>query len=165
MAKDPFEPGISVSLLDRLTDHEPRVTSEPPWTRAQSLRRLKAALRRDIEFLLNARRTPIDAPPSARELQRSVYAYGLPDITGVAMNVSEDQHHLARAMESAISIFEPRLTNVSVSVQPAAGPTRVLHFRIEGTLRVDPAPERVFFDTSLHLTSATYEVEGEKRAG
>ena len=34
MAKDIFEPGISVSLLDRLTDQEPRVKTEPPWNRA-----------------------------------------------------------------------------------------------------------------------------------
>ncbi|MCW5980957.1 MAG: type VI secretion system baseplate subunit TssE [Bryobacteraceae bacterium] len=165
MAKDIFEPGITVSLLDRLTDNEPRVATEPPWTRAQSLRQLKASLRRDLEFLLNARRTPIDPPPSARELPRSVYAFGLPDITGMAIDASEDQHRLARAMEAAIAIFEPRLANVSVAAQPAPGAARILRFRIEGTLRVDPAPERVFFDTALHLTSATYEVEGEKRAG
>ena len=165
MAKDLLESGITVSLLDRLTDNEPGVIIEPPWTRAQSLRQLKASIRRDIEFLLNARRTPINPPASARELPRSVYAYGLPDVTGVSLDTDDDQRHLARAMESAITLFEPRLTNVTVVLQPAPGPARVVRFRIEGTLRVDPAPERVFFDTALHLSSAKYEVEGEKRAG
>jgi type VI secretion system protein ImpF len=126
---------------------------------------LKAALRRDLEFLLNARRTPEEPPESARELPRSVYCYGLPDITGVAMDAAEDQHYLGRVIETAISLFEPRLANVSVRVQPSTGPVRVLYFRIEGILRVEPGPERVYFDTSLHLTSGTYEVEGEKRAG
>ena len=122
MAKDLLESGITVSLLDRLTDNEPGVIIEPPWTRAQSLRQLKASIRRDIEFLFNARRTPINPPASARELPRSVYAYGLPDVTGVSLDTDDDQHHLARAMESAITLFEPRLTNVIVVLQPNAWP-------------------------------------------
>jgi type VI secretion system protein ImpF len=164
MAKNLLERGVGVSLLDRLTDLEPKVPGEPPWTRAQSLRQLKASLRRDLEALFNTRRTPIEPPASARELPRSVYGYGLPDITGMAVDSSEDRHRLARLMEAAVSAFEPRLANVSVAALPNQGPVRVLRFRIEGTLRIEPAPERVFFDTALHLTSATYEVEGEKRA-
>ncbi|MEZ5395501.1 MAG: hypothetical protein R2724_22155 [Bryobacterales bacterium] len=49
------------SLLDRLIDLEPRnrdVRQEP----AKSLRQLKAGLRRDLEWLLNARRPPVDLP-------------------------------------------------------------------------------------------------------
>jgi predicted component of type VI protein secretion system len=40
-----------------------------------------------------------------------------------------------------------------------------VRFRIEAMLLIAPAPERISFDTSLHLTSSQYEVEGQKNAG
>jgi type VI secretion system protein ImpF len=164
MALDRFDRGVTVCLLDRLTDAEPRVSVEPPSTQAQSLRQLKASLRRDLEALLNTRRTPVEPPPGARELPRSVFFYGLPDLTGLTAETAEQQQRLASLMESAIALFEPRLANVSVMAVPNPGPVRVLRFRVEATLRIEPAPERVFFDTTLYLASGSYEVEGEQRA-
>lgn len=165
MASDLFERGVAVSLLDRLTDTEPRVPVEPPSSRVQSLRQVKASLRRDLEALFNTRRTPIEPPAGARELPRSVFYYGLPDLTGLAVETAEQQERLAHLMEAAIAMFEPRLVNVTVTVLPHQGPVRVLRFRIEAALRTEPAPERVFFDTVLHLASGAYQLEGEKRAG
>jgi len=40
----------------------------------------------------------------------------------------------------------------------AAASTRVLRFRIEALLLMDPAPEHISFDTTLQLTSGEYEV-------
>jgi len=36
-----------------------------------------------------------------------------------------------------------------------------LRFQIQGLLRIDPAPERVTFDTVLELTSGEYQVKGD----
>jgi type VI secretion system protein ImpF len=152
------------SLVDRLIDLEPRnrdVRQEP----AQSLRQLKAGLRRDLEWLLNARRPPVDLPPGADELERSVYYYGLPDVSNLALSSSEDQRLLSRLIEAAVAAFEPRLAAVRVSLQPVNYKTQVMRFQIEGMFRVDPAPERVTFDTTLELTSGQYEVKGERGAG
>jgi len=55
---------VTLSVLDRLIDQEPERKLEPPLTRSQSLRELKAALRRDLEWLLNTRRT-IEEPPAS----------------------------------------------------------------------------------------------------
>ena len=49
---------MRLPLLDRLLDYEPEVKSEAPLTRSASLARLKVAVRRDLENLLNTRRTP-----------------------------------------------------------------------------------------------------------
>lgn len=160
-----FDPSVSISLLDRLTDREPNVKHEPPPSRAQTVRQLRAALRRDLEWLFNARRTPIEPPDDARELRRSVFWYGLPDITGVSVDSDVERAMVARAMEVAIETFEPRLAQISVTVQDLRGPARVLRFRIEAMLLIEPAPERISFDTALHLTSSQYEVEGQKIAG
>lgn len=149
------------SLLDRLTDRDPKVRAEAPVAQTQNLRQLQDSLRRDLEWLLNTRRTPTEPPPSSTELRRSVYSFGLPDFTSYTMRTATDRHRLARMMELTIANFEPRLANVIVTVHDPTTASRVLHFHIEALLRVDPAPERVFFDARLELSSSQYRIEGE----
>jgi type VI secretion system protein ImpF len=128
------------------------------------LREVKNSLRRDLEWLLNTRRTPEEPDVSARELWRSVYCYGLPDVSALPLSHVEGQQRLVRLLEAAIAAFEPRLTNVSVTLLPVAVQAKLLRFRIEALLRMEPAPERIFFDTTLELTSGRYEVEADARA-
>lgn len=151
---------VTLSVLDRLIDQEPERKLEPPLTRAQSLRELKAALRRDLEWLLNTRRTIEESPASLKELERSLYNYGLPDVSSLYLRSSNDQGTLLKAIRVAINYFEPRLLNIKVTLEPAADDTRVIRFSIEGLLRMDPAPEHVFFDTMLEPMSGQYQVKG-----
>lgn len=147
------------SLLDRLTDLEPRNRHEAAANRAQALRQIKASLRRDLEWLLNTRRTTIPVPDWTRELRYSLFRYGLPDITEYSLTSSLDQDRLTSEVEEAVETFEPRLMNVTVNMQPASAGTRQLKFSIEALLRIEPAPERVLFDTTLEMTSGEYRVE------
>ena len=147
------------SLLDRLTDLEPRNRHESVSNRAQTLRQIKASLRRDLEWLLNTRRTSIPVPEWTKELRYSLFRFGLPDITEYSLTSSVDQDRLTSEVEEAVETFEPRLMNVTVSVQPAMVGTRQLKFSIEALLRIEPAPERVLFDTTLEMTSGEYRVE------
>ncbi|MGA2606899.1 MAG: type VI secretion system baseplate subunit TssE [Terriglobia bacterium] len=151
---------VTLSVLDRLIDQEPERKLEPPLTRAQSLRELKAALRRDLEWLLNTRRTIEESPASLKELEHSLYNYGLPDVSSLYLRSSNDQDSLLKAIRVAINFFEPRLLNIKVTLEPAADDTRVIRFGIEGLLRMDPAPEHVFFDTMLEPMSGQYQVKG-----
>jgi type VI secretion system protein ImpF len=151
---------VTLSVLDRLIDQEPERKLEPPLTRAQSLRELKAALRRDLEWLLNTRRTIEGSPASLKELEHSLYNYGLPDISSLYLRSPNDQQTLLEAIKTAIDFFEPRVLNIKVTLEPRADDTRIIHFGIEGLLRVDPAPEHVFFDTVLEPMSGQYQVKG-----
>jgi len=151
---------VTLSVLDRLIDQEPERKLEPPLTRAQSLRELKAALRRDLEWLLNTRRTIEESLASLKELEHSLYNYGLPDVSSLYLRSSNDQDSLLKAIRVAINFFEPRLLNIKVTLEPAADDTRVIRFGIEGLLRMDPAPEHVFFDTMLEPMSGQYQVKG-----
>jgi type VI secretion system protein ImpF len=150
---------VTVSLLDRLIDLNPDAGSDPPANRSQSVRQLKAALRRDLEWLLNTRRNPDAAPETYQELFRSLYNYGLPDLTSMGLNAPRDRQRLLRWIEQTIEIFEPRLTQVRVAAleNAGAGP-RVLRFQIEGLLKMDPAPEQILFDTVLQLNSGEYQI-------
>lgn len=164
MAKKPSQRAMLPSLIDRLIDREPANRAETQDMRSQSLKEVKDSVRRDLEWLLNSRRSPIEPAPSAKQLWRSVYCYGLPDITGVALATGEDRARLAHTVEAAIAAFEPRLSNVIVSMKPSATDSHVLRFQIEGMLRIDPAPARIFFDTTLELSKGEYEIEGDTRA-
>jgi len=148
-----------LSVLDRLLDQEPDRKQELPTNRAQSLRELRAALRRDLEWLLNTRSTIEEPPEYFRELPRSVYNYGVPDTTSLFLRSLKDQEHLTKSIKTAINCFEPRLMAVKVSLEPATDVIRGIHFAVEGLLRMDPAPEAVYFDAFLETTKGEYTVK------
>ncbi len=157
------DPDIAVtpSILDRLCDLNPNEPTDPPANRSQSLRQLKASLRRDLEWLLNSRRNPDAVPETYEELYRSLYNYGLPDVTSMALNSPRDRQRLLRLIEETVRIFEPRLAGTRVRMLDNTGTgSRILRFQIEALLRIDPAPEQILFDTVLQLNSGEYRVKG-----
>jgi type VI secretion system protein ImpF len=166
MARNVAETSATVSVLDRLIDTEPANTYEVSMTRSQSVRAVKTALRRDLEWLLNTRRIAVEPPSSLKETTRSVYMYGLPDLTSFSLAAPKDRTRLLRVLQNAIRLFEPRLANVRIVPLDQTDPGRhTLSFRIEGLLIMDPAPEHVSFDTVLELTKCEYRVKGEADAG
>ena len=153
------ERSVTLSVLDRLIDRDPRTSSEPPLSRAQSVRQFKDSVQRDLEWLLNTRRIAVPPEESLRELNHSVYAYGMPDFTAYSLSSPKDRTRLLRSLQAALKLFEPRLANVVVVPLESEGvAARTLRFRIEGLLLMDPAPEQVSFDTVLELTSGQYEI-------
>jgi type VI secretion system protein ImpF len=156
---------VRLSVLDRLLDDDPKTKWEAPLSRSSSLAKLKIAVRRDLENLLNTRRTPDVLPEGCVQIEQSVYLYGLPDITSLPSNYLYEHGKLLQSIEKAVATFEPRLEGVRVSLVPVAGLFRVLRFAIEGMLRIDPLPEHVIYDASLELTSLEVQVTGEDRAG
>lgn len=155
---------LKLPLLDRLLDDEPKNKAEAPMSRSTSLAKLKTAVRRDLEALLNTRRTPDVIPEGSVEILRSVYYYGLPDITSMPANYLYEQNKLVQAIETAVKTFEPRLDGARVSLVPVAGQSRTLRFVIDGMLRIDPLPEHVVYDASIELTSLEVQITGEDRA-
>lgn len=161
MAPRDAERTVQASVLDRLIDADLERTADPPATWAQSVRELKNALRRDLEWLLNTRRIVEPAPARFGELQRSLYHFGLPDITALSAGSLEARERLRRQVQEAITHYEPRLANVRVTVAHTDdGGRRELRFVVDGLLRMEPSPEQVVFDTVLEITSATFEVRG-----
>src|SRR5436305_521075 len=100
---------IQLPLLDSFVHDE-----DTPRTRNESLTRLKAAVRRDLEWLLNTRRTAPDLPEGMDELERSVYWYGLPDFSSVAVTSGPGRSDLLNEIQAAVNRFEPRLLQVKV---------------------------------------------------
>jgi type VI secretion system protein ImpF len=160
MSKPDPDLAITISLLDRLIDLNPKAATDPPGNRSQSVRQLKASLRRDLEWLLNSCRNPEEVPETYQELFRSLYNYGLPDISSMALNSPRGRQQLMQLIEQTIGIFEPRLIGARVRELDSAGSApRVLRFQIEALLKMEPAPEQVLFDTVLQLNSGEYQIK------
>ena len=137
------------SILDRLVDKGSREPSD--WD--ASVEELKSNLLRDLERLLNTRETGSPATAPYVEVEQSIYNYGLPDFASFSADASATPARLLRSIEREIELFEPRLTDVRISRAGDDAKSRRLKFVIEATLRLDPDPERVRFDTVLEMNS------------
>src|ERR1035437_9918802 len=96
MARWEPEQTVTQSVLDRLIDRDPASNSEASLTRVQSVRQLKVSLRRDLEWLLNSRRTPDAVGREFQELEQSLYNYGLPDVTSLSWDSAPDGNSRGR---------------------------------------------------------------------
>jgi type VI secretion system lysozyme-like protein len=147
----PGPPAIIQSLFDRLTDDEPQRSREIPPSEWDQREIYKAGLARDLNNLLNTRRSEDDIPEVFESVRQSIAAYGMPDYTGTPM----DQEEIRRAIERVIRVFEPRLTRVEVALDAGMAkpgtpqPLFRQAFRIFGVLRVGNGSEPVVYDASL----------------
>jgi type VI secretion system protein ImpF len=153
---------VQESVLDRLIGDDAEVSS---ITRSRSVRDLKAAVRRDLEWLLNTRAIAIPPPESLNEVRESVYTYGVSDITSLSADDPKARARLRSMIEEAIRVFEPRLMGVQVTESSLlTREARQLRFSIQAILKMDPTPERISFDTVLDVSRQQYVVKGESGA-
>jgi type VI secretion system protein ImpF len=131
--------------------------------------RYRASVRRDLEWLLNTRKIAESVPDGLKEVERSVYCYGLPDFSQLNLHPGRsegDQAQLAGIITRVIELFEPRILDVRVTVDRRPSSDQNVHFQVSGRLKMKPRPEPVFYDTTLDVTRGEYAVEipGEGRA-
>jgi type VI secretion system protein ImpF len=126
---------------------------------------------RDMEQLLNTRQRSDPAQPPYDHLSRSTYNYGLLDFSNLSADETGTADYIRGLIAEVIELFEPRLTEVRVvdpdkdgSAEGKPSRLRQVRFRVEATLRTDPDPERVEFDTVLETTSKRFEVSGKPHA-
>jgi type VI secretion system protein ImpF len=163
MARIDSDVNIVPSILDRLLDDEPEISTEPASTRIKNLRSLERSVARDLEALLNSRQETLQELPSEfKEVSRSLLTYGLPDFTSFSLLTQEDRSRIRRSVEDAINRFEPRLLRVRVALEAPREHDRGLRFRIDAFLRVDPSPEPVTFDAVLQMNTQQYVIQREQ---
>ncbi len=152
------------SVLDRLLDDDPVNTREPPKSRHQILREMKASVCRDLANLLNTRWRCVAWPPNLDQLDVSVVNYGIPDFTGANMRSPAEREEFRRIVERVIRDYEPRFQSVKVQLLDNAEPEdRTLRFRIDAMLYAEPAPEPVVLDSLFVPGTKNDEVKGQGR--
>lgn len=155
---------LQPSLLDRLTDDEPDKQVESREKRVLTLQKLRAAVLRDVTWLLNctnlASILPLDDYPLVAQ---SVLNFGMIDLTGRTAS-GLDVTKLESALRQAIVDFEPRITAATLKVKAVVNPARMspnaLSFEIEGELWAQPLPIRLYLRTELDLETGNISVHG-----
>jgi type VI secretion system protein ImpF len=153
---------LQPSLLDRLTDTDRENQIEPRERRVLSLQRLKAAVLRDLAWLMNTGHyetlESLEAYPFVRN---SVINYGMPDLSGVSVAAMEEAQ-LEKMVRDAISKYEPRINSrtlkVSVAVERDRMNRNAVTFEIEGELWAQPAPLALFLKTELDVETGDVDV-------
>ena len=160
---------LQPSLLDRLTDKDPAKTQESRNDRILSIRELRAIVLRDLAWLFSctnlAASEDLEAFP---EVERSVLNYGLPDLSGRAVD-SLKTGMLERMLDQAIRNFEPRILpkTLKVKVLPA-DPERAgnsLAFEIDGDMWAQPLPQHLYLETKLDLEVGQAEISERGQSG
>lgn len=148
-------PVTRLSLLDRLDDLEPDRDRDPPASAAESVMALRRSVCRDVEALLNSRRRWRSWPERYRELAVSPVGYGIADFSAGAFNDPGRRDLLRAEIQETIRRFETRLLRVRVSLVEGGEPLEAtLRLRVDATLRVEPAPEPIAFDTLVDSVTA-----------
>jgi len=148
------------SVLDRLIDHEPDVSTEPAWRQSQNLQEFERSVLRDLEALLNTRQTRPDLPPDMSHVAQSLLSYGLPDFSTTGVGNLKEREQLRQAVELAIQRFEPRLRDIRVTLHDVESQfDRALRLTIEGLLWVHPDPQPIAFDTLVQPASGQFVVK------
>jgi type VI secretion system protein ImpF len=147
-------------LLDRLLDDDPGVQVEADFRYGEDA--LIASVARDLTDLFNTRRSPPQLPLDCPEAEKSVLAYGLPDLTNLNPRSERDRVLLLQIMEDAVRAFEPRLTRVRLELAGEEPLSGHLRFRLDALLKLVPRPIEVTFDTVLQSASRSFVVrEGD----
>jgi type VI secretion system protein ImpF len=149
---------LQPSLLDRLTDDFPQVSQESRDRRVMSMRQLRAAVLRDLGWLLNTPAKPrFEAVHDFPLVANSVLNYGIPDLTGLTTSgLSPGQ--LEKMVVSAVHRFEPRIVANTLDVRAVATKDQWgnesdqrFEFEISGDFCPLPMPEALFVRTEVDL--------------
>lgn len=150
---------ITPSVLDRLLDDHPREQVESHLHQHFDLNRLKRAVARDLEALLNSRNVNLEEDIERFPLARqSVIDFGITDLSSLSLLDPGDRAYLRDKIRITLERHEPRLERVVVSLDAPAGSERMLRFRVDALLKVLPSRPPVSFDATLQLSSNSCQV-------
>jgi type VI secretion system protein ImpF len=149
---------IQTSILDRLIDREPGVSRETSPYQLDDIRAAKQSVVKDLENLLNTRRKIFPVPEEFREVNNSLFVYGLPDFSSLNPRNPQVKQMLRRDIEQTVARFERRLKNINVQLEMSNKMDHMIRFRITGILNMEPLSEPVTFDTYFDINKGNYAI-------
>ncbi len=148
------ENGIRQSLLWSLIDEDPEQKSEESLSSRRQMDRVRESVRQDLQNLLNTRQRCLSCPAEFEELRRSVFEYGIVDLSGANLASAERREAFLAEMRVVIGAMDPRLVDVQVtSLDNSSSEDRTLRFRIRATLRLESESEKTSFDFRMEPVS------------
>ena len=128
--------GFAMPLFDRLS------TSGDAWLQGDDA--LRQSVEQELSRLLNTRSHLTFEAFGLSD--GTVIDYGVPDFSERSLRSDADRDAIAAAIRHAISLFEPRLSDATVSFKFAAGPGKNPVLVIGGKLNVNTSVRHVFFE-------------------
>ncbi len=150
---------IQLSVFDRL---ESGTDLGILGGRASDIEIVRKSVLRDVENLLNTRRSIITPPDGYKYLKKSVFVYGLEDFVAKNPKSPEVRDALQSSIVQTITKFEPRLKRVSVEFNDQEGNEQNLCFTVMATLYADPIHEPIYFDTWFSVNRGEYKIRNSK---
>jgi type VI secretion system protein ImpF len=163
---------LQPSLLDRLTDSDPAMNRESVDARVLSKNQLRAAVLRDLGWLLNSTCEEPDALCPDRErvalwkelkdAANSVANYGVPPMSG--RNITRLQFPaVEHGLRQAILRFEPRIDANSLQVEVSNDPSEglrpaSLRITIRGELWNQPVPLELLLSADVDVDTGQAQV-------
>jgi type VI secretion system lysozyme-like protein len=111
--------------------------------RVHDLTALKESIGREIARLLNTR------CPIREDRNGTVIDYGLPDFSWMSAASADDRQALALVIARKVTVFEPRLREVRVTIEPDAEDPRAVVGTIQATIVVASLSEPVSFPVAI----------------
>lgn len=156
----PGERVLARSVLDRLIDASPDIDTDQPVSVAEQIRETRESIRRDLEALLNTRRRPVAPPAALSELKDALVSYGVDGIVSANLVTDESKLMLARSIERRIALFEPRLSDVRVTIlRNSQAGERTLRMRIQASFRLHEGMPPISFESTIDPSTQRFLVE------
>lgn len=145
--------GAATPYFDRLIDHNPTSEWDESYESFLDYDGLLASIMREVSHILNTRRGARQA--FYNEVEDDAVYFGLPALFGFndfqsfdALSTT-DRRKIIGLCEKSIAMFEPRLTEVSITVGAYSVQTQSLEISVSGLLRLENRLERVQFPVSI----------------
>lgn len=134
-----------------------------------SLTEIRACVKRDLNWLLNAGRyEPQVELQNYPQIECSVLNYGIPDLTGKTVS-GVDLHNMESMLQQVIINFEPRIIKKTLAVRVLVDKSMLDHnavtFEIEGQLWAEPQPLHLHLRTEFELESGDVSVYDFRHEG
>lgn len=154
-----YEPtAVILSIFERLTDERPAVRRESAYERLAGIAELTSSILTNLEALLNTRRSDEDFHPDFPEANDSVISFGVADFTSMSSADPSEREKMRRSIERAIRLFEPRLSDVDISLSEWDSGVTAMRLRIEALLRIGPDPEPILLEAIMAKDSRHFHV-------
>jgi len=149
------------SILDRLIDIEDnRTPYQPVLHPFVNLKELKWSILRDVENLLNTKRTilKIENIQHSELKKKSLLCYGVSEYFNVNLLKNEELNKLSQDLASNIKKFEPRLKNIEVQIHNSRYFIKNLTFKVKATISLKPEKIPVYFDTTFSTNNEIFSI-------
>jgi type VI secretion system protein ImpF len=146
---------LQPALLDRLCDNARHNPHEADEQRVMTKSQMRAAVLRDLSWLLNAVQPLTAQADEYGAVAESVLNYGLPPISGQTAS-KLDIAKLEKSIKAAIINFEPRIMADTLEVKALEFDNplethNIVEFEIRGQLWAQPVPLELLLRTQLDL--------------